>query len=658
MNILPKGINNINDFQVTNLITNKNTTQSSYNDLKDYNEFTDIPISEKAKVAIKKNKTKPQNLNKSINELKTKTILKEFKKLLKETEEATNSINKRNQTLNEEIDDFSTNSNYMNNKTFMSNLSLNDIKQTEDIASFVAEDEVTRLKISNEVLIKSNLDLKNKNKILQNEINQYKNSAIYKSPYSQFDNNLNEFIQDLKNSLDNAQISNNELQEIIKKVQESNEKLTNSNNDLIHSYEITKEEFERATKENSELKARNDIKEEKNKELNNKINEMENIINDLQNDLLTKEKQIKLLQTMDNSSKLTQKDNEEIINNLKDTIENLQKNSQKYDLKINELNQNIENLEDNIKTKINEINALKVDIKNKEDELKEINIKIPEYEKIINDHKSEILKGKNDIQIEIFEKEKLKAEIESLNLYLKDREKTIKSLKSSIAFLSKTFDNDLKSKSSSNILNNNNSENNIIKENSNEVYENIIENLQNQIKKLKEKNLELEEEKNKSQLNLNEYVEQFEQIKYDYQLLFQKYKEQNSMIDNLKNEFMNKRKDKELLELIHQNQEITQKLQKMQEANELKNKELEMLKNNYERVNQQFKPRNYNDIDEYQNYNKEQYQNNDLMKHKNNKNIQYQNNYNYNYKNNESENNFENKPFNKKLKFKFIFFNI
>ena len=273
MNILPKGINNINDFQVTNLITNKNTTQSSYNDLKDYNEFTDIPISEKAKVAIKKNKTKPQNLNKSINELKTKTILKEFKKLLKETEEATNSINKRNQTLNEEIDDFSTNSNYMNNKTFMSNLSLNDIKQTEDIASFVAEDEVTRLKISNEVLIKSNLDLKNKNKILQNEINQYKNSAIYKSPYSQFDNNLNEFIQDLKNSLDNAQISNNELQEIIKKVQESNEKLTNSNNDLIHSYEITKEEFERATKENSELKARNDIKEEKNKELNNKINE-------------------------------------------------------------------------------------------------------------------------------------------------------------------------------------------------------------------------------------------------------------------------------------------------------------------------------------------------------------------------------------------------
>ena len=642
MNILPKGINNINDFQVTNLITNKNTTQSSYNDLKDYNEFTDIPISEKAKVAIKKNKTKPQNLNKSINELKTKTILKEFKKLLKETEEATNSINKRNQTLNEEIDDFSTNSNYMNNKTFMSNLSLNDIKQTEDIASFVAEDEVTRLKISNEVLIKSNLDLKNKNKILQNEINQYKNSAIYKSPYSQFDNNLNEFIQDLKNSLDNAQISNNELQEIIKKVQESNEKLTNSNNDLIHSYEITKEEFERATKENSELKARNDIKEEKNKELNNKINEMENIINDLQNDLLTKEKQIKLLQTMDNSSKLTQKDNEEIINNLKDTIENLQKNSQKYDLKINELNQNIENLEDNIKTKINEINALKVDIKNKEDELKEINIKIPEYEKIINDHKSEILKGKNDIQIEIFEKEKLKAEIESLNLYLKDREKTIKSLKSSIAFLSKTFDNDLKSKSSSNILNNNNSENNIIKENSNEVYENIIENLQNQIKKLKEKNLELEEEKNKSQLNLNEYVEQFEQIKYDYQLLFQKYKEQNSMIDNLKNEFMNKRKDKELLELIHQNQEITQKLQKMQEANELKNKELEMLKNNYERVNQQFKPRNYNDIDEYQNYNKEQYQNNDLMKHKNNKNIQYQNNYNYNYKNNENENNFEN----------------
>ena len=57
MNIIPKG-KNLSELQITNIITNKNTTQSSYNDLKDYNEFTDIPISEKAKAAIKKNKTK------------------------------------------------------------------------------------------------------------------------------------------------------------------------------------------------------------------------------------------------------------------------------------------------------------------------------------------------------------------------------------------------------------------------------------------------------------------------------------------------------------------------------------------------------------------------------------------------------------------------
>ena len=265
-----KGRNNISEIQITNIISNKNTSpQTTIIDTKEKNEILDTPILDKTKLTI--NKKKP-NLNKPINELKTKTILKEFKKLLKETEEATNSINKRNQTLNEEIDEFT---NYNNNKTFMTNLSLNDIKQSQDIASFVAEDEVTRLKISNQVLLKANLDLKNKNKILLNEINQYKNSAIYKSPYTQFDNNLNEFIQDLKNSLDNAQMSNNELQEIVKKVQESNEKLTNSNNDLIHNYEITKEEFEKVTKDNSELKTRNDIKEVKNNELNNKVNDME-----------------------------------------------------------------------------------------------------------------------------------------------------------------------------------------------------------------------------------------------------------------------------------------------------------------------------------------------------------------------------------------------
>ena len=627
-----KGRNNISEIQITNIISNKNTSpQTTIIDTKEKNEILDIPILDKTKLT--KNKIKP-NLNKSINELKTKTILKEFKKLLQETEEATNSINKRNQTLNEEIDEFSNNTNYNNNKNFMTNLSLNDIKQSQDIASFVAEDEVTRLKISNQVLLKANLDLKNKNKILLNEINQYKNSAIYKSPYTQFDNNLNEFIQDLKNSLDNAQMSNNELQEIVKKVQESNEKLTNSNNDLIHNYEITKEEFEKVTKENSELKTRNDIKEVKNNELNNKVNEMENTINDLKNELLVKEKEIKYLQTVENSNKLTLKDNEEVILNLKKTIENLQKNSQGSDDNINELNMKIENLEDEIKKKIKEINGLKIDIKNKEDELNEISKKIPEYEKIINENKTEIMKGKSDIQAEIFEKEKLKSEIESLNLYLKDREKTISSLKTSIAFLSKTFDNDLKSKSSTNIFNPNNNENNKLKEDQ-LVYENMIENLENQIKKLKDKNNELEEEKNKYQLDLNENFQQFEQIKYDYQLLFQKYKEQSSMIDNIKNEFMNKRQDKELLQLIHQNQEITQKLKKMQEHNELKSKELELLKINYDRINRPIKIQNNNNL----NMENIQY-NNNMESYQNNNN--YQNTYYFNYGNNnyEDENNY------------------
>ena len=627
-----KGRNNISEIQITNIISNKNTSpQTTIIDTKEKNEILDIPILDKTKLT--KNKIKP-NLNKSINELKTKTILKEFKKLLQETEEATNSINKRNQTLNEEIDEFSNNTNYNNNKNFMTNLSLNDIKQSQDIASFVAEDEVTRLKISNQVLLKANLDLKNKNKILLNEINQYKNSAIYKSPYTQFDNNLNEFIQDLKNSLDNAQMSNNELQEIVKKVQESNEKLTNSNNDLIHNYEITKEEFEKVTKENSELKTRNDIKETKYNELNNKVNDMENTINDLQKDLLVKEKQIKYLQTVENSNKLTLKDNEEVILNLKKTIENLQKNSKGTDDNINELNMKIENLEDEIKKKIKEINGLKIDIKNKEDELNEISKKIPEYEKIINENKTEIMKGKSDIQAEIFEKEKLKSEIESLNLYLKDREKTISSLKTSIAFLSKTFDNDLKSKSSTNIFNPNNNENNKLKEDQ-LVYENMIENLENQIKKLKDKNNELEEEKNKYQLDLNENFQQFEQIKYDYQLLFQKYKEQSSMIDNIKNEFMNKRQDKELLELIHQNQEITQKLKKMQEHNELKSKELELLKINYDRINRPIKIQNNNNL----NMENIQY-NNNMESYQNNNN--YQNTYYFNYGNNnyEDENNY------------------
>ena len=42
--------------------------------------------------------------------------------------------------------------------------------------------------MQNQLLKKANSVLKNQNKILSYEINSYKNSSVYKNPFSQYDN--------------------------------------------------------------------------------------------------------------------------------------------------------------------------------------------------------------------------------------------------------------------------------------------------------------------------------------------------------------------------------------------------------------------------------------------------------------------------------------
>ena len=113
---------------------------------------------------------------------KTQKILNEFKQTLKETDALTQQLSYESSgNLTLPISHSLNPNNIDNNNNILDNV--------DDGSS-----SLERLKISNEVLIKANIDLKNKNKILTNEITQYKNSAIYTSPYSQFDQNVNKFI--------------------------------------------------------------------------------------------------------------------------------------------------------------------------------------------------------------------------------------------------------------------------------------------------------------------------------------------------------------------------------------------------------------------------------------------------------------------------------
>jgi len=297
--------------------------------------------------------------NKTFNNNKTSNALNEFKKLLKETEKTTSLLNfqyKNNQNLMNKED----NEKYLNGNSKIndSNILYNDT--TENGSEDLFEDnELNRLKISNDVLIKANIDLKNKNKILTNEINTYKNSSVYKNPYSQFDNNLNEFIQDLKTSLENAQMSNKELIETINNIQEDKKKLTNSNVQVLNNYENIKNEYEKIIKENSELKTSNEIKDNKIENLTINIENLKKNISQMDSMLLTNEKQINYLNTINNSNLITQKDSDEIILKLKETIQNLQNNNSNTNDENKNLNDKINQLNDNINNHLNDIENFK-----------------------------------------------------------------------------------------------------------------------------------------------------------------------------------------------------------------------------------------------------------------------------------------------------------
>ena len=104
-------------------------------------------------------------------------------------------------------------------------------------------DNISLLKIQNQVLYKSNLDLKNYNKCLKAELNSYKKMTLGNfnfqgnSPFSQYDSNLNNYIQTLKTSLNYSQMSNMELQDLLKDVQDQKKILEQQYDNLNQNIE-------------------------------------------------------------------------------------------------------------------------------------------------------------------------------------------------------------------------------------------------------------------------------------------------------------------------------------------------------------------------------------------------------------------------------------
>ena len=199
-----------------------NNNEEEINDLNDINEDNYLDNND---YNNNFNNQRPIQMNPE-----TSNLINEYKRANEKTRKLINNpiqnknidiplnYNNMNMNINLNNDDISDTNNY-NYMKYNNNINI----PKKPLMNF---DNISLLKIQNQVLAKSNLDLKNYNKCLKAELNSYKKMTLgnfnynNNSPFNQNEHNLNAYIQTLKTSLNSSQMSNLELQDLLKNVQE------------------------------------------------------------------------------------------------------------------------------------------------------------------------------------------------------------------------------------------------------------------------------------------------------------------------------------------------------------------------------------------------------------------------------------------------------
>ena len=201
------------------------------------------------------------NNPKIMNTPSTVNIIKEFRNVFQEAENTLKVNNGNNQS----------ESFFYQMPQRESNLNESNFTNTNVAAVTGNNNNVDSLKISNEILNKSNLDLKNLNKLLKIELSSYKNSigSTGNIPLTQYDTNISIYIDTLKTALNTAQMSGRELNEIYNQVKEQNDKIVEENENL-------KNQVMQFSKENEETSSTKKDYETLNTNLLQKCNELSN----------------------------------------------------------------------------------------------------------------------------------------------------------------------------------------------------------------------------------------------------------------------------------------------------------------------------------------------------------------------------------------------
>ena len=305
--------------------------------------------------------------------------------------------------------------------------------------------EIEKYKLSNQVLTRSNLDLRNENKILEVEIGNYESlsSNLNKnnnSIFSQYDTSLQKFIISCKKSLKDSINDNLNIMDTITNLQLENQNLLKDNINLINNYNNKVIESENLNRKNAEIQIFNERNE-------THLNNLEKIKSDLDNEFAQLKIQLGNLQSEENNlillneaNEKRRNDNDDLINRLKKTIDKLNEENSSIASKVNEEHNKMQQGNNNIYYKDNQIEQLKQIIQRiniDKEKIKEINENIKqEIDNKYDIKKNLLLKEKeltNELQIN-------QEENETAKQYLKEKDNKINLLKEAIDKVTKSFD--------------------------------------------------------------------------------------------------------------------------------------------------------------------------------------------------------------------------
>jgi len=186
------------------------------------------------------------------------------------------------------------------------------LNMEEDVIKLKEEND--NLILTNKILNKSNIDLKNQIKIVEEELELGKENHLKM-------NDLQKVIQNQKDDQEKLQIYIEELITNIQSLKNSNLNLSSENRKLKAEIEMLNMNFENVDRTNYDLKLHLDGFDEINKMQENERKILSNHINDKEKKINELIEKLKASSELTNNLKKNCKDYEEMMNGLKKTIE-------------------------------------------------------------------------------------------------------------------------------------------------------------------------------------------------------------------------------------------------------------------------------------------------------------------------------------------------